>query len=52
MTVPEAWTRARTALTKPKELYLVPDAGHVDLYDRTGLIPFGKLETFFRAALK
>ena len=37
---------------EPKELYLVPDAGHVDLYDRTGLIPFGKLETFFRAALK
>ena len=36
----------------PKELYLVPDAGHVDLYDRTGLIPFGKLETFFRDALK
>lgn len=37
---------------EPKELYLVPDAGHVDLYDRTGLIPFGKLETFFRDALK
>ena len=37
---------------EPKELYLVPDAGHVDLYDRAGLIPFGKLETFFRAALK
>ena len=37
---------------EPKELYLVPDAGHVDLYDRTGLIPFGKLETFFRVALK
>lgn len=32
---------------EPKELYVVPDAGHVDLYDRTDLIPFDKLETFF-----
>lgn len=31
----------------PKELYVVPEAGHVDLYDRTDLIPFGKLESFF-----
>ena len=36
---------------EPKELYLVPDAGHVDLYDRTGLIPFGKLETLIKDAL-
>jgi uncharacterized protein len=32
---------------EPKELYVVPDAGHVDLYDRTDLIPFDKLESFF-----
>jgi fermentation-respiration switch protein FrsA (DUF1100 family) len=32
---------------EPKELYIVPNAGHVDLYDKTELIPFGKLETFF-----
>lgn len=32
---------------EPKELYVVPNAGHVDLYDRTDLIPFGKLESFF-----
>lgn len=32
---------------EPKELYVVPDAGHVDLYDRTELIPFDKLEAFF-----
>jgi hypothetical protein len=33
---------------EPKELYIVPDAGHVDLYDRTDLIPFDKLEAFFK----
>lgn len=32
---------------QPKELYWVPGAGHVDLYDRTDLIPFDKLATFF-----
>lgn len=31
---------------EPKELYAVPDAGHVDLYDRTDMIPFDKLEEF------
>ena len=31
----------------PKELYIVPNAGHVDLYDKTDLIPFDKLEAFF-----
>lgn len=38
--------------TEPKELYLIPNAGHVDLYDRTSLIPFGKLEVFFKTYLK
>ena len=37
---------------EPKELYVVPGAGHVDLYDRTGLIPFDKLEEFFGNSLK
>ena len=32
---------------EPKELYIVPNAGHVDLYDRVNLIPFEKLSTFF-----
>jgi hypothetical protein len=36
----------------PKELYVVPGAGHVDLYDRTDLIPFDKLTAFFQANLK
>jgi fermentation-respiration switch protein FrsA (DUF1100 family) len=37
---------------QPKELYVVPGAGHVDLYDRTDLIPFEKLTAFFNANLK
>lgn len=32
---------------EPKELFIVPNAGHVDLYDRVNLIPFDKLNTFF-----
>src|SRR5690606_8662829 len=35
-----------------KELVIVPNADHVDLYDRTELIPFDKLETFFTTNLK
>ncbi|GEM31500.1 membrane protein [Nocardia neocaledoniensis NBRC 108232] len=30
-----------------KELVIVPGAGHVDLYDRTELIPFDKLTAFY-----
>lgn len=37
---------------QPKELYIVPGAGHVDLYDRTDHIPFAKLTSFFKANLK
>lgn len=37
---------------EPKELYLVPKAGHVDLYDRVSLIPFEKLVSFFQENLK
>jgi fermentation-respiration switch protein FrsA (DUF1100 family) len=44
----DAYKRA----AEPKELYLVPGAGHVDLYDRTNLIPFDKLIAFFKANLK
>lgn len=36
----------------PKELYVVKDAEHIDLYDRTDRIPFDKLEEFFTANLK
>lgn len=44
----DAYQRA----AEPKELYIVPGAGHVDLYDRTKLIPFAKLADFFRENLK
>jgi hypothetical protein len=37
---------------QPKELAIVPGAGHVDLYDRVDLIPFDKLTTFFQNNLK
>src|SRR5918998_6255209 len=33
--------------TGPKELVVVPGARHIDLYDRTDLIPFDRLEEFF-----
>lgn len=39
----DAYKRA----AEPKELYIVSGAGHVDLYDRTDLIPFDKLKSFF-----
>ena len=37
---------------EPKELYIVPSAGHVDLYDRVNYIPFDKLTAFFTKNLK
>lgn len=44
----DAYKRA----VQPKELFIVPGAGHVDLYDRANLIPFGKLTEFFKTNLK
>lgn len=37
---------------EPKELYVVEDAEHIDLYDRVDRIPFDKIEEFFKANLK
>jgi len=37
---------------EPKELLVIPGAGHVDLYDRMDLIPFDKLAAFFTKSLK
>ncbi|GFM64279.1 membrane protein [Pseudomonas cichorii] len=37
---------------QPKELVVIPGAGHVDLYDRVDLIPFAKLTSFFQQNLK
>ncbi|WP_287703354.1 alpha/beta hydrolase [Desulfovibrio sp.] len=44
----DAYKRA----AEPKELLVVPGAGHVDLYDRMGLIPFDRLAGFFAQNLK
>lgn len=43
---------AHKLAAQPKELYIVPGAGHVDLYDRVNLIPFDKLTSFFTNYLK
>jgi hypothetical protein len=37
---------------EPKELFIVPGAGHVDLYDRVNLIPFNKITSFFARVLR
>lgn len=43
----DAYRRA----AEPKELFYVKGAGHVDLYDKLDLIPFDKLDTFFKGNL-
>lgn len=42
---------AYTMAAEPKELVIVPGARHIDLYDRTDMIPFDKLESFFNENL-
>lgn len=37
---------------EPKELLIIPNAVHVDLYDRLDVIPFDQLDRFFKANLK
>lgn len=37
---------------EPKELMIIPNAVHVDLYDNIEVIPFDKLVTFFNTNLK
>lgn len=39
-------------LAEPKELVVVEDAEHIDLYDRVDKIPFDKIENFFKTNLK
>ena len=43
---------AYKSASEPKELYIVPNAGHVDLYDKVDVIPFDKLNSFFTEHLK
>lgn len=40
---------AYAAAAEPKELYIVPNANHIDLYDDVSKIPFDKLESFFKS---
>jgi hypothetical protein len=36
---------------QPKKLVIVSNAGQVDLYDKTDLIPFDKLTAFYQKSL-
>lgn len=42
---------AYEAAAEPKELLIVPGANHTDLYDKTDVIPFDRIESFFGEAL-
>lgn len=42
---------AYQAAKQPKELYVVKGANRIDLYDRTELIPWDKLTSFFHEYL-
>jgi fermentation-respiration switch protein FrsA (DUF1100 family) len=35
---------------EPKEIYVAPNANHIDLYDQVHKIPFDKMESFLKAA--
>ncbi|MDA6070763.1 alpha/beta hydrolase [Flavobacterium sp. AC] len=37
---------------EPKELIIIPNAVHIDLYDKVNVIPFDKLKSFFNDNLK
>lgn len=41
----------KTLTGNNKELYIVPNANHVDLYDQTDKIPFDKITQFFESYL-
>ncbi len=42
---------AYKAANEPKELMIIPGAVHTDLYDKVDVIPFDKLESFFKENL-
>ncbi len=43
---------AYKAAAEPKELMIIPGGVHVDLYDKVDIIPFDKLDMFFKEAFK
>ena len=46
------FVRDNSKYTNNKELMIIPGAVHTDLYDRKDIIPFDKMEEFFRKYLK
>lgn len=42
---------AHTAAAEPKELMIIDGADHVDLYDQVDIIPFDRLQSFFKENL-
>ncbi|WMN89961.1 acetylxylan esterase [Vibrio parahaemolyticus] len=42
---------AYEAAAEPKELMIIPNANHTDLYDQMDVIPFDKMESFFKEYL-
>ncbi len=42
---------AESKYTDNKELMIIPDAVHTDLYDNVDVIPFDKLQSFFEKYL-
>ena len=43
---------AYKAANEPKELMIIPNTVHVDLYDKVEKIPFDKIDAFFKKSLK
>lgn len=43
---------AYKAANEPKELMIIPNTVHVDLYDKMDKIPFDKIDTFFKTNLR
>jgi fermentation-respiration switch protein FrsA (DUF1100 family) len=43
---------AHKAAAQPKELIMINDANHVDLYDRVDKIPFDRISEFFGKNLR
>ena len=47
-----SFENAYKAAAEPKTLVIIPNANHVDLYDKSDLIPFDRLTSFFKQYLK
>lgn len=44
--------RAYALAAEPKEMYVIDDCEHIDLYDRVDKIPFAKIQQFFKKVFK